>query len=310
MKKWSAGLGGLLIAQIVLAVTLNVGSDPYTAFTLNEKLAGFEPAQIDTMLIETTGEKAVLKKVEGKWQLPELDNFPADQFKAEQLLDTLAELKKGWPVATTTGAAKRFKVDDDDFERRITLENGGNTVAQLYFGTSPGLRKVHARMVSDNDIVTVGFSLFDAEADSSDWIDDKILTLDEKKIIRAEFPDVTLQRQDGKWQLAQLGQDEKTMTEQVEALIKKLAGLTVESVFTSGDKPALEEDTKPLKITVVLDDDSRLDYTFSKLKESSGYLLQRSDQSTRYKMAGWGVNPLKDTKRETLVETKSPTDSQ
>ncbi len=306
MKKWSAGLGGLLVAQIVLAVTLNVGSDPYTAFTPNEKLAGFEPAQIDTMLIETTRDKTVLKKVNGKWQLPELDDFPADQSKAVQLLDTLAALKKGWPVATSTGAAKRFKVDDDEFERRITLEDGGNTVAQLYFGTSPGLRKVHARMASEDDIVTVGFSLFEAEADSGDWIDDKILALDEKKIMRVELPGVTLQRQDGKWQLAQLAPGEETITEQVEELMKKLAGLTVESVFTSGDEPEREENTKPLKITVVLDDDSRLDYSFSKLKEGSGYLLQRSDQSTRYKIADWGVTPLKDVEREKLVEIKSP----
>ena len=61
---------------------------------------------------------------------------------------------------------------------------------------------------------------------------------------------------------------------------------------------------------MVLDDDSRLDYTFSKLKEDSGYLLQRSDQSARYNIADWGVNPLKDTEREKLAETKSPEDSQ
>jgi len=75
--------------------------------------------------------------------------------------------------------------------------------------------------------------------------------------------------------------------------------------FTSGDEPELEKNTKPLKVTVMLDDDSGLDYTFSKLKEGSGYLLQRSDQSARYKIADWGVSPLKDTEREKLVETKS-----
>ncbi len=164
------------------------------------------------------------------------------------------------------------------------------------------------QLLGTTSIVTVGFSLFEAEADSGDWIDNKILKLDEKKIVRAEFPGFTLQRQDGEWQLAQLAPDEKVITDQVEELVKKLDGLTVESVFTSGDEPELEENTKPLKITVVLDDDSRLEYTFSKLKGGSGYLLQRSDQSMRYKIADWGVNPLKDTEREKLVEIKSPAD--
>ncbi len=307
-KKWIAGLGGLLVIQIVLAVALNMGSDSYGAFTPNEKLAGFAPAQVDAMLIETADKKAVLKKTDGEWQLPELDNFPADQRKVTQLIDTLAALKRGWPVATTASAAKRFKVDEDEFERRITLEHGGDTVAQLYFGTSPGLRKVHARTADDDEIVAVDFSLFEAGADNTDWIDNEVLKLDEKKIMRAEFPGFTLQRQDGKWQLAQLAPDEKTITDNAGELIKKLAGLTVESLFAAGDNPELEKNTNPLKITVVLDDDSRLDYTVSKL-EGSGYLLQRSDQPTRYKAADWEINPLKDAERKKLVETVESVES-
>ncbi len=305
MKKWIAGLGGLLVIQIVLAVTLNMGSDPYTAFTPEEKLASFEPAQIETVLIETPGKQAVLKKIDGKWQLPELDHFPADQQKVSQLLDTLASLKKGWPVATTAAAASRFKVDEKEFERRITLKQGENSVAQLYFGTSPGLRKVHARAADQNEIVTVDFSLFKAGADNNDWIDNKILRLDEKKITRIELPDFTLQQQDGNWQLAELGADEQMIADKADNLVRKLAGLTIESLFTAGDNPEPEKDKKALKISVTLEGDNRLDYTFSKLKES-GYLLQRSDQSTRFKIADWEVNPLKDEKRENLIEKSVP----
>lgn len=140
-------------------------------------------------------------------------------------------------------------------------------------------------MESEDDIITVGFSLFEAEADSGNWIDKKTFKLDEKKIVRTEFPDFTLQRQDGEWQLAQRAPDEEVITDQVEELVKKLDGLIVESVFTSGDEPELEENIKPLKIIVVLDDDNRLEYTFSKLKEGSGYLLQRSHQPMCYKIA-------------------------
>ncbi len=305
MKKWIAGLGGLLVIQIVLAVTLNMGSDPYTAFTPEEKLASFEPAQIETVLIETPGKQAVLKKIDGKWQLPELDHFPADQQRVSQLLDTLASLKKGWPVATTAAAANRFKVDEKEFERRITLKQGENSVAQLYFGTSPGLRKVHARTADQNEIVTVDFSLFKARADNNDWIDNKILRLDEKKITRIELPDFTLQQQDGNWQLAELGADEQMITDKANNLVRKLAGLTIESLFTAGDNPELEKDKKALKISVTLEGDNRLDYTFSKLKDS-GYLLQRSDQSTRFKIADWEVDPIKDEKRENLVEKSAP----
>ncbi len=307
MKKWIAGLGALLAIQIVLAVTLNMGSDSYTTFTPEEKLAEFESAQIDTVLIETSGQQALLKKTDGKWQLPELESFPADQQKVTQLLDALANLKKGWPVATTAGAAKRFKVDEDEFERRITLKRGENSVAKLYFGTSPGLRKVHARVADEDEIVTVGFSLFEAGPDNNDWIDSKLLKLDEKKIIRAKLPGFTLQRQDGEWQLTELGADEETITDRAGDLIKQLAGLTIESLFTAEDNPELEKDAKPLKITVTLEGDNKLDYTISRLK-GSGYLLQRSDRTERFKIADWEIDPLKDIEREKLVKKKTPED--
>ncbi len=308
MKRWIAGLGALLIAQIGLAVALNMGGDRYTAFTPNEKLAAIEPAQVDTVLIETADKKVVLKKNDGKWQLPGQEGFPANQQKVTQLLDTLAGLKKGWPVATTAGAAKRFKVDEDEFERRITLEHNGNRVAQLYFGTSPGLRKVHARAVDQDDIVTVSFSLFDARADSNDWIDNKILNLDEKTIRRIDLPGLALQKQDGRWQVAELTADEETVTEQAENLVKKLSGLTVQSLFTAGEKPELEKDTKPLKIAVTLEGDNRLEYSFSKLKKS-GYLLQRSDRPMQFEVAEWEVDPIKEAEREKLVRKRAPTEA-
>ncbi len=304
MKKWIAGLGALLIIQIVLAITLNRVGDTYTAFTPEDKLANFEPAQIDTVVIETADGQAVLKKVDGKWQLPGLDDFPADQLKVTQLLDNLSNLKKGWPVATTAGAAKRFKVDEEEFERRIILERGGNSVAKLYFGTSPGLRKVYARIADENEIITVGFSLFEAGSDNNDWIDSNILKLDEKKIIRVKFPGFTLQRRDETWQLEELAADEETVTGQTKNLIKKLAGLTIESLLTTEDNPELEKDTKPLTITVTLAGENSLDYTFSRLKDG-GYLLQRSDKKTRFKVANWEVDSIKDGKRENLVEKKT-----
>ena len=305
MKKWIAGLGALLVAQIGLAVMLNMGGDRYAAFIPNEKLAGFEPAQVDTVLIETADQKAVLKKIDGTWQLPQLDGFPANQPKVTRLLGTLTELKKGWPVATTTAAAVRFKVDEDAFERRITLEHNGKQVAQLYFGTSPGLRKVHARARDQDDIVTVGFSLFDARADDNDWIDDQILNLDKNKIRRIALPGLTLQRQNDQWQVAELAADEETVADRAESLVRQLAGLTIQSLFTAKEKPELEKDTKPLKITVTLDGDNRLEYSFSKLKKS-GYLLQRSDRPARFEVAEWEVDPLKDAEREKLVREKTP----
>lgn len=42
--------------------------------------------------------------------LPESDDFPADGTAVQRLLDKLTGLKKGWPVATSTGAAERSTI--------------------------------------------------------------------------------------------------------------------------------------------------------------------------------------------------------
>jgi len=232
-----------------------------------------------------------------------LDDFPADQQKVERLLDALEKLKKGWPVATTPSAAKRFKVATDEFERHLTLHQGEKKLADLYFGTSPGFRKVHARIAGENDIISVPFALFDAEAERDRWIDRKVLGLDEKKMTRIELAGITLERKEGKWQLADMKPDQQTVTSEADKLAGKLAGITIESVFDDEAKPEQDEKTKPLKASVTLEEGKKLDYTFRKLKNGS-YLLHRSDWNKRFKVAEWEVRPLREVKREKLVEQK------
>ncbi len=303
MNRWIIGLGGLLVVQLVLAMLLNMGKEPYAAFTPEEKLAAFEPALVDTVRIEAPKKEVVLKKGEGGWKLPELDDFPADRQKVSSLLDTLAALKKGWPVATTSSAATRFKVADEEFERHLTLYQGEKKLADLYFGTSPGFRKVHARVAGENEIISVPFSLFDAEAEPDRWIDRKVLSLDKEKITRIELPDILLERKEGTWQLAGLKPEEQTAVNEVDRLVGKLAGLSIESVFDNEEEPEPEKDAEPLKVSVTLEGDKRLEYTFRKLKGGS-YLLQRSDQPKRFKVAEWEVRPIQEAERRKLVEEK------
>ncbi len=304
MNRWITALGGLLVVQIVLALWLNTGEDPYAAFTPEEKLATFETALVDTIRIEAPDKSMVLKRVEGKWKLPELADFPADQQRVANFLNSLANLKRGWPVATTAGAAKRFKVAEEEFERHLTLNQGDKQLANLYFGTSPGFRKVHARVAGEKEIISVPFSLFDAEAEPDRWIDRKVLGLDKKRMTRIKLPGFTLEHKEKGWELARLNPGEQTVTSEADKLADKLAGLTIESVFGADEKPEKEEKTKPLQIEVTLEGDEKLEYTFQKLKDGS-YLLRRSDQPRRrFKVAEWEVRPIREAERNKLVEKK------
>src|SRR5690606_5864661 len=107
-------LAGLLILQIVLAAGVHLGSDDYRVADDGERLLAVTADAVDGVRIEDGENSVELQKQGDRWQVTALD-FPADDERVSQLLDKLAGLEKGWPVATSDEAAERFKVSEDDF---------------------------------------------------------------------------------------------------------------------------------------------------------------------------------------------------
>ena len=114
-------LSGVLAAQLLLAGVLNLTGEEYGVFQAEEKLLSFDRQAVSGLRIEDGTDSVVLKKQEGQWLLPESGDFPASQRDVGNLLDNLAALQKGWPVARTRGAARRFSVDEDQFERKLKI---------------------------------------------------------------------------------------------------------------------------------------------------------------------------------------------
>ena len=150
MNRLSFKLAAVLGLQLVLALVLWAGGPDYNAFKAKEPLLAFDPAKVDRIEIaEGSANSVALVKEDGKWVIPSSAGFPADAAKVSGLLTKLAGLKKGWPVATSAEAAKRFKVSDDAFERRVVLKSGGGTLGELLLGTSPNFKSVSVRAGGD-----------------------------------------------------------------------------------------------------------------------------------------------------------------
>ena len=305
MKKWIAILSGLLIIQVVLALALNMTGEDYSAFQAREKLLTFDKNTVDSLKIEDGSNSLTLKKQDGKWRLPESSNFPTSSDTVEQLLDKLAALEKGWPVATSSSAAQRFKLDDKAFERKLTLLSKGNPVAELYVGTSPGFRKVHVRSADEDTVYAAEFNTWEANAKTEDWIDKDVLRLKENEISRVDMPDFTLQRNDDKWQLVGLGNKEETNTEEVHGLMNKLSNLRIQSLLGTEDKPEYGQNEPELEFKLARQNGEELSYRISKPKEGGYYVLTRSDLDQYFKVAELTVKPIKDTVRAKLVKAKA-----
>ncbi len=305
MKKWIFILSGLLAAQLLLATVVKLTDENYGAYQAEEKLLSFKKQAVDGLRIEDGTDSVVLKKQQGKWLLPESGDFPASQRDVERLLDKLAALEKGWPVAKTRGAARRFTVDQEQFERKLVLLSDDDTQATLYVGASPGFRKVYVRPGDGNEVFAVAFNTWEAEPKTDDWIDQDVLTLDESDVERVEMPGLVLQREDGKLQVADLGQKELTNGEESRALLGKLTGLRIQSLLGTEAKPEYRQEEPILELRMTRKGGEILSYRFSKPEDASYYVLKRSDLDHYFKVAEYTVNPVKETTREKLVQLRT-----
>ena len=305
MKKWIFILSSLLAAQFILTATVNLTDEDYEAFQAEEKVLSFDEKEVDSLRIEDGTDSVLLKKQEGKWLLPESGNFPANQSSVEQLLGNLAIMKKGWPVAKTRSALRRFQVDEEQFARKLVLLSGDEAQATLYVGTSPGFRKVYIRPADGDEVLAVEFNTWDAGAKADHWIDKDVLTLDESDVERVEMPSVTLQWEDGKPQVAILGEKEQTNEKESRSLLGKLAKLRIQSLMGTGAKPEYQQDKSAFEVKITRKGGEILNYRFSKSEGASYYILKRSDLDHYFKVAEYSVNPIKKTTREQLVQART-----
>ncbi len=305
MNKWIGILSGLLIGQLALAVALHRSDEELAVFQPRDRLVAFDPKAVDGLRIEDGKAGVTLRKGDGQWRLPESGDFPADQGKLERLLGQLAGLEKGLAVATSAGAAKRFKVDEGAFERKLTIFANDQPQAVLLLGSSPGYRKVHARPAGEQGVYAVGIDTWDTSPKADDWIDKGVLKLDEGEVTGLELPGLALQRDGEALALAGLAEGEETNTAEARALLGKVADLRISAVLATEASPPEGQDLPSWELKLTRKGGEVLSYRFTKPKEPGFYLLKRSDLAPSFKVAEYQVKPIEEAKREKLLKPKA-----
>ena len=141
-----------------------------------EPFLEFDAAAVDALSVSGDQGEVALAKQDDAWQLP--DGLPADGAKVDGVIEKLADAAGGWPVATSASVHERFELTEDSHQRRVKLSAGGDTVADIYLGTSPGYRKTHARRADDDNIYAITFSNYEAGMKDADWLDKSLLRPD------------------------------------------------------------------------------------------------------------------------------------
>ncbi|MET0104426.1 MAG: DUF4340 domain-containing protein [Sedimenticola sp.] len=314
MKKTVTILAALLTAQLLLAVGMGLSDRSLSAGTEPVALLGFDANSVDRIALEGPDDaKVALARSGSSWVLPDADQFPANSQKVQQLFERLASLKSTAPVAASASARERFKVSDEQFERRITLLKGNDTLARLYLGSSPGMRLIHARNEASDAIHAVKMAAYDVPVKTSDWEDKSVLSLSKAAITGIAVNGLKITRNASTslggeaatdsnrpptWQAAGMAAGQRLKTDGVDKLAGLLADLRYEKVLGQDAKDEYGLEEPVLELSLTRDGNETLSYRVGKTRDKEEYTLKVSNRPQYFRLASYKAKPL--------IESASP----
>lgn len=163
-------LGALLVIQLVLIAAFLLlreeGGETSAFFSV-------DPSSIESLKIEGEGAEIELVRSTDGWSFA--DGTPADGAKIEALFEKLGKTSGIWPVATSATSQERFEVTEAKHQRRLTVSTAKLGEIELYFGTSPGYRRVHARRADVEAVYSIDFANHELPVSRDEWLDKALL---------------------------------------------------------------------------------------------------------------------------------------
>ena len=305
MKKLTVILSSVLAVQVLLAIILFSVQTDSGAFKSNELLLGLKPEAFDAIVIEQKEKPGLtLKKDKNKWLLPSYFNVPVAKDKLEDFSKRLLGLKTGWPVASTDEAAERFQVNADKFERKIVFQNAGKPVKTLYLGTSPGFKKIHARMDGDKNIQIINFGEFEASVTPEDWIKADLTKIDSAQLSQIKGANFTLAKANKDWTLEGLSANQSSNSVEIRSFVDKLVGMNYAAILGTEDKPEYHLAQPALTFTFKQQAEEIV-HSYGKLDGGEDYVLKASNQPYYFKINKVQFDAIKKVDQKKWVTEKA-----
>lgn len=296
MKKLHFILIAILAFQILIFLSGFLGGENLARFSSKEPLFSLSDHLIDKIELEAIGSKALLSLKDGKWVLPNLENFPVSEIKVNSLIDGIDALKREWPVGKTKEAQKQFKVSDSTFEKKISFYEKEKLIGTLFIGTSPSFKKVHMRTAGEEETYAIPFQSYIAVSNEKDWRDRDILKLNSSELSKVTINDFELARSGDSWKLADKEGGETLNPDRVNALISNLSNISFVDLLGK----EYEAKKSALEFSVELGGKG-LNYAFYGPIEKDYYLLKRSDLPFNFKVSKSIFDSLNDSERKNII---------
>ncbi len=293
----------LLILQAGLAVWVNVPSDDTGAFEADKSLLAVDAGSMDAVTIEEQNKPTLrIARMDGGWVLADKSDFPVLPAKFEKFTDKLLNAKRSWPVGKTLVAARQFKVTPVRFERRVRFLRGTEVLGDVFLGSSPGFRRVHARLDGDEHTYAIDFNAFDAPAEADRWYDTEILKTAVEDIARIDLGVYALKAREDGFQVEGLRENERTDDEGVRKVVERVSEVGFIDVLFKDGKTLFDAGKQVLEYTIEMKEGAPVTHTVVAPEEGDDYILKSSAHPHYFKVVRDRFNELRDTSRVQLVK--------
>ncbi len=294
-----AGVQLLIVAALLLASTSSTSDGP-------EPFLSFEPESIDRVMLDNgDGGELTLARSNDGWALA--SGMPANDEKMTGVLSKLHELKRSWPVATSSAIQNRFEVSDDKYQRHVQLYSSDDLQADFYLGTSPGYRRVHAREIDSGDIFSIDFSNYEIPTTVDEWLDKTLLGASGEVTEVAREDSWRLNKGEEGWLLDDVTADQDA----ADRLVRRFADLRIMGVLVDEDGGATTAEGVELRATFqVFDTDGQQRLEIYYRTEEDDYLVQGDRVVGTFTLATYIAEQMVIDREELIPEAEeSTTDS-
>jgi hypothetical protein len=304
MKRLRFILCAVFVVQVLLSIVLFNREQDAGAFQSDEKLLGLQLQNLDSIVIEAADQTLTLSKQSTVWRMEDHFDSPVANSKLTQISNKIFAINKDWPVATTSTAAVRFKVAEQVYERKISFKKGAETLHTLYLGSSPGFRKIHARIDRQANIYSIELSAFELSTNADDWIDQSLVKMKKADLQYVKMADFSINKQDKIWRLDSLDAQyiENQLT--IGQLLDKLTGISYSVILGIEEQADYGLDNAALNFTLIDKEGNQIQYRFAKMANQADYVLKTSSLPYYFKVDEFRVQALQDVKFDTLRITK------
>ncbi len=299
-------LSALLVFQLLISAYLHFGKENIGEFKAEDSLLTQSLKDVDTIaLSESDKEPFVLKKEGEAWIIPSAFDHPASKLKIENIIKDLNTLNKPYPAGNTLLAAKNFQTAKDDFKHKLVLSSGDKEEARLFFGKSPGFKKVYVRVADTEKTYAVAFPNHNLQTEPKFWLDKDYSSLDRSLIKAISLKDISLDVTDTTIQMSDLPEGKTLDDKKASQLLSNTTQIRFSELLGTKDDEAYNLTKPHLIYTVTKNDGTEITYTIGKMKDGEkdeSYVLKRSDQPYYYKILKFQVEKASSLTAQDLLK--------